>query len=752
MAIGLEEFLWVILPSASVAVFMYIFFSWARRKYPSFYEYRVWNDLPGFEAPPQSLSREFCGWVLPLLRLPLAEIARTSGLDAAAYVAFQALAFSILGLSSLFIFLTLVPIYATGVNGLSGLDWVSLSNVAQKSWRLWPCAFMLWIGSALWYTALYKGVSLVASIKLQRERCIHSTQDYTVLVRPVPARFRATEAVRQYFEKLWPGQVLHVSVVRDLSAYDGLVDAYTKAWRGLKRSEVIIAEKCQSQTATWPACFPLCGWKEAVPYYSEQVRTLRAQIEEERENYQNFPATRAAFVTFRSLATAAEAKATRRGGQWHCRYAPEPREILWRNLGRPPAVLFGMSAHFAVAVFVVVIFFGVPVAMTQSFVNLETLQHKYRWLAWSVHSIPHELRTLLQSLLPTLVLVALQALVLPLIQLLAQGSGVEEARAVQKRVMIAYFFFLMFNFFFVIVCSGAVFDTLHLFSTHPDRIFEFLGVSMPKVGSFFMLFITLRALSTAPGHIALITNFALREARLRLVCRTDFECEEASDPGFPPYGSMYADDLFVFCVSMSYAVISPWILLFGTLYFALNLITGKYLLCFVFRNEYQASGAHMVVAVQLALTGLMIGQMTCVAVIFLKESTAWLVCLPLPILTLAFIIWLPHGVGKPLARQDIPRDLAAELDTDGTDVSGLLRAIEEDHLFVQPSLSLDLDNPLQKPADVKAARGIVMEDISLQTGDVAHMSLAMNASIPGVDATVIGAIDNAVGTASNGAH
>jgi len=345
-----------------------------------------------------------------------------------------------------------------------------------------------------------------------------------------------------------------------------------------------------------------------------------------------------------------------------------------------------LQSSVALMLALTIILWAIPIAATQGLANLDDLAAKAPVLAWVV-DLPQSVVSILQGLLPTVALAILNALVVPIFTLLAVRTGMEDKMYIQKAIMKSYYWFLMVNSFFVVLISGSVLNQLVTILQDPSQIQPLLGAAVPKVGTFFLSFITLRALASPPVALSLIGKLIPTILLLKM-SKTDDERAEVLDPGFHQYGVMYAEDLFVWSVVIAYSVISPIILPFGLLYFALKHITSKYLLCFVYRSEYQAEGAQAVSAFQLVLVGLLVGQLTVVCVLSIKGSPAAALCAPLPFVSLGFMVWIAcFGV----ADQALPASLASELE----DEARLAQWHQEltEHAFAEPAYFVDLDEP-----------------------------------------------------------
>lgn len=103
------------------------------------------------------------------------------------------------------------------------------------------------------------------------------------------------------------------------------------------------------------------------------------QEKKERERVASDPAAimPAAFVSFKSRWGAAVCAQTQQSSNatiWLTEWAPEPRDVYWRNLAIPYVELNVRKLFMAVAFFLLIFFFMIPIAFVQSLANIEKIE------------------------------------------------------------------------------------------------------------------------------------------------------------------------------------------------------------------------------------------------------------------------------------------------------------------------------------------------------------------------------------------
>lgn len=83
------------------------------------------------------------------------------------------------------------------------------------------------------------------------------------------------------------------------------------------------------------------------------------------------------FVSFDSrwaAAVCAQTQQSKNPTWWLTYWAPEPRDVYWRNLAIPFVSLSIRKLIIAITVFALVFFYMIPIAFVQSLANLEGLE------------------------------------------------------------------------------------------------------------------------------------------------------------------------------------------------------------------------------------------------------------------------------------------------------------------------------------------------------------------------------------------
>lgn len=100
--------------------------------------------------------------------------------------------------------------------------------------------------------------------------------------------------------------------------------------------------------------------------------------------------------------------------------------------------------------------------------------------------------------------------------------------------------------------------------------------------------------------------------------KTPLDLINAEKPPVEKYGTVYPQDLLVFTIGSTYAVIAPLILPFATIFFALAYIVHRYQALYVNVPNFESGGSYWPPVFARCFVGLMVGQLTLTGLLSLK--------------------------------------------------------------------------------------------------------------------------------------
>mmetsp|Transcript_11513 Transcript_11513/g.26695 ORF Transcript_11513/g.26695 Transcript_11513/m.26695 type:complete len:746 (-) Transcript_11513:70-2307(-) len=696
-----EAYLTVVLPGLIVAIVMYIIFLTMRPRYPDTYAPRTKKALPELESTSPVLSQGMFDWVGPFMKLSPTDTAHNVSTDAAAYLIFQMTMIKIFAVVAFLCSAILIPVYVTADGEETAFSKLTMANIVEeRSTRYWGCAVMAWPVSAMVYYFIYSALSQVLLLKDAEERRVSPWRHYSVLVHGIPEDSRSPESVEKHLKEQFGDKVGMVQSVKEMGKqYEKDFANYLKSWRAWKTAEATYKAKPEKVPMTKDGFMGLLGKKvEAIPFHQGKTEEFRKKIDAKRAEYDSIKATRFAFVSFKTLGGAAEAIAKNTKGKWACTAVPHPRELFWSTLvaGKSDAANAGTKSGVIAATAVIIIMFIPFMAFAMALVNLDDLAKEYDFLDW-VNDVPEGILGFIQGLLPVLVVVILNALVLPIFKFMATKTGIIDIKRQHLWVMWMYFWFLFLDSFVVNLGVSSLFNQLQVIIDKPESLADLLGSAVPRSSGFFLCFVTLYALAGAPGKMALIGPL-LKGIVLGKMAKTDFAKEEALEPLPCLYGDELARMCFIFVICASYVVIAPLMSVIGFVYFLLQFVSDKYLHNYVFKTEFHGGGFLVVSAFQAVTFGVFVAQFVLFAVLLLEESPAAIVAAPLLFSIILVFVVVRYGPGAKIRQQELSPALVEYLthELDEQDVWTKVEKMHEKKLWTQPSLAINPDEPLAK--------------------------------------------------------
>eukprot|EP01052_Picozoa_sp_SAG31_P014634 SAG31_NODE_917_length_11033_cov_3.285897_4_plen_846_part_00 len=306
--------------------------------------------------------------------------------------------------------------------------------------------------------------------------------------------------------------------------------------------------------------------------------------------------------------------------------APDPGDILWRNMGAGNLERQLRSKIGTMLDFWLIAFWSVPVVFITSLVSIEALSKRMPWLKPVIEI--EVVKGLLEGTVPALILAALLGLLPELLKKTTTYQGAMTHSEVERSAIGKYFFFLVFNVFLLASLSGSLFDSITVLIDDPTNLPNMLGKTLPAQSNFFIGYVC-RNQSTAFLSVPLSANASDASAHWlqillngvsgffvqlltigRVVSALLFRSKKTGPElsGGNPFPTDYvrsaAKLLLILVLAISYSVMAPLVLLpalmsFGTIY-----TVHKYLLIFMWESEFDSGGRMWPVFVTSVLFGL----------------------------------------------------------------------------------------------------------------------------------------------------
>ncbi len=222
----------------SLFIFILILFEF-NKKYKQIYLKRFQQRFIDTGRVPEEPPDSILGWLVCLWNVSELDVLRMVGLDAYMLLRYHVVCYKLAIFYTFWGLLVLLPIYCTvdgNVSLATSWDKYTISNVMTGSisyrYRLWAAAIFGYIFSAYFCQLLYAEYSNFSIRRLQYLVQVDPNNSadpdtppqkyFTVMVERIPGHLRSAEALFQFFDKIFPGQVYNVEVALDLSQLDNL--------------------------------------------------------------------------------------------------------------------------------------------------------------------------------------------------------------------------------------------------------------------------------------------------------------------------------------------------------------------------------------------------------------------------------------------------------------------------------------------------------------------------------------------------
>lgn len=385
----------------------------------------------------------------------------------------------------------LFPVNATGGGGQEQLDILSMSNIADPS-RYFAHALVavIFLGfvvlvvcrERLFFVGLRRAFYLSAA-HAQR------LSSRTLMVMGLPVEYMEEKALRQLFG----AKVRKVWIPTDCKSLEKDVKKQTKTALKLEGAEMGMIKKANAarikaekkkkaappadaeenagpsqwlddkkrpRHRLWPRF-----WKkvDTLNHCRGTLTELDRFVTQQQAEHLDLKHTKvpSAFIEFNSQAAAHEAYQTI-GRESKMKFNPryigvQPEEVVWGNLGVSYASRKSKIILATIAVWVLIIFWAIPVAFVGILSNINYLTNKVPFLSF-INDIPPVILGLVTSLLPVILLAVLMALVPIILRLLARLAGEPTQSAIELKTQSWYFAFQVVQVFLITTFTSSESD------------------------------------------------------------------------------------------------------------------------------------------------------------------------------------------------------------------------------------------------------------------------------------------------------
>ncbi|KAL7166691.1 hypothetical protein ACSBR2_037371 [Camellia fascicularis] len=595
----------------------------------------------------------FLNWMPQALKMSESEIINHAGLDSAVFLRIYTLGLKIFGPITMVALLVLIPINVSGGTlfflskelVVSDIDKLSISNVHPKSIRFFAHLSMEYLFTFWTCFLLYKEYGRVSSMRLNFLASQHRrAEQFTVLVRNVPhvSGRSISDSVDNFFKTNHPDHYLCHQAVYNANKFAKLVRKRERIQNWLDYNQLKLERHPDKRPTKKLGFLGLCGERvDSIEFYKQQIKDLDRRLTMERQRILKDPKAiiSAAFVSFNSrwgAAVCAQTQQSKNPTLWLTNWAPEPRDVYWKNLAIPFVSLSVRRLLISLTVFALVFFYMIPIAFVQSLANLEGLERVAPFLRPVVEV--KFVKSVLQGFLPGLALKVFLYILPTVLMIMSKIEGHVALSVLERSASAKYYYFMLVNVFLGSIVTGTAFQQLHAFLHQaPTQIPRTIGVSIPMKATFFITYIMVDGWAGIASEILRLKPLVIFHLKNTFLVKTARDRERAMNPGSVDFPETLPSLQLYFLLGIVYAVVTPILLPFILVFFALAYLVYRHQVINVYNQQYESAAAFWPQVHSRIIASLLISQLLLLGLLSTKKaasSTPLLVALP--ILTLAF--------------------------------------------------------------------------------------------------------------------
>ncbi|CAN1843535.1 CSC1-like protein At3g21620 [Linum perenne] len=467
---------------------------------------------------------------------------------------------------------------------------------------------------------------------------------FTVLVKNVPPDPDESvgELVEHFFLVNHPDHYLTHQVVYNANKFSSLVAKKKTLQNWLDYYQIKHSRNPIKKPTTKTGFLGICGARvDAIDHYTSEIEKLSAEMSAEREKLVSnqdaiMPAAFVSFKTRWAAATCAQTQQSRDPTQWLTEWAPEPRDVYWDNLAIPYVSLAIRRLVIGVVFFLLTFFFMIPIVFVQSLANIEGIEKAVPFLKPLIEM--KTVKSVIQGFLPGLALKLFLIFLPGILMIMSKFEGFLSFSTLERRSATRYYIFQFINVFLGSIISGSAFQQLDKFMHQSaTEIPITVGVSIPMKATFFITYIMVDGWAGVAGEILRLKPLIIYHLKNTFLVKTEKDREEAMDPGTIGFNTGEPQIQLYFLLGLVYAVVSPILLPFILLFFALAYVVYRHQIINVYNQEYESAAAFWPDVHGRIVTALVVSQLLLMGLMSTKEaaqSTPLLIALP--VLTIWF--------------------------------------------------------------------------------------------------------------------
>ncbi|KAJ6403942.1 hypothetical protein OIU84_012192 [Salix udensis] len=221
---------------------------------------------------------------------------------------------------------------------------------------------------------------------------------------------------------------------------------------------------------------------------------------------------------------------------------------------------------------------------------------------------------------------------------MSKFEGFISLSGLERRSAARYYIFQFINVFLGSIITGTAFQQLDNFiHQSATEIPKTIGVSIPMKATFFITYIMVDGWAGVAGEILRLKPLIIYHLKIFFLVKTEKDKDEAMDPGTLGFNTGEPQIQLYFLLGLVYAVVSPILLPFIIVFFALAFVVYRHQIINVYNQEYESAAAFWPDVHGRIIVAVIVSQLLLMGLLSTKEaaqSTPLLITLP--VLTIWF--------------------------------------------------------------------------------------------------------------------
>lgn len=591
------------------------------------------------------------------------ELLRLIGLDSYSFLRYLRFGFNMSFYPFLVAAVILLPIYASEpTQALSSFSSLTIQNLPTNSNKLWGATIM----QLLFYTyalrLLWVEWEFFASLRLKflargdEHGNKKEAMAYRKTVMVENLNGLGTDALRATFLALFRDQVDAVQVVPNTSKLDALIAdrlALLKKYENLVARRQYFREKKRYFVQHWDPSTGIrisksdqalssrhikkpsattkhvlegdqCDTEKILEVYLNAIETLNREIDDEADCVKSSDENLdVAFVKFRTAAARQVSLSTRlfNGNKLSLNEAPEPNDIIWRNMYQSQIKL-NVSRYIFSTILIAGVLIVIPFGfIVSAFVNVELLAC-FEWLNIDPQNFTSLQKSLIQGLVPPLMWLVFMSIAYFVIKLGAIHVVKFRTYTAVNAFTFRYFYLYQLLNFLVIIIGGSISSAWGKLYNNPADFWKSASAAVVNQSAFFLTYAIIRVAKNFLDLSLLLP--LLRKFFLRLKRNKKGSSQRKVDKWMFPEGlninRMLPMMSFLVLITTTYAVMIPFASFIVAISFWCSCKVYKYLTLFVNGKKFEGGGRVVFQGLQQIPVSFMVTQILWIGYLIVQEK------------------------------------------------------------------------------------------------------------------------------------